>query len=176
MPQTQKHTRKRRKIRNQAYPRECIAVINPDNQIPDNHVSGIVEFRQNHKNIVIKYKITGLTDGEHGFHIHRCGDLTKGCSSGCDHFNPDGSTHGGLDDYKSHAGDLGNIMSLNGLAQGTISTDKITLRPGIRNIIGRMIIVHRDRDDLGVCGDPESLKTGNAGKRLACGIIGIKSE
>ena len=105
MSRSQKQTKKRRKIRNQTYPRECIAVLNPDNQILDNEVCGIVEFRQQPKNIVIKYKITGLTDGEHGFHIHRCGDLTKGCSSGCEHFNPDGFTHGGLNDIKSHAGD-----------------------------------------------------------------------
>ena len=176
MTRSQKRTRKRRKIRNQTYPRECIAVLNPDKSIPENRVSGTVIFRQYSKNIIIKYNITGLTDGEHGFHIHRCGDLTKGCSNGCDHFNPDGSTHGGLDDYKSHAGDLGNIMSRNGLAKGIITTDKVTLRSSIRNIIGRMIIVHRDRDDIGLGGDKESLKTGNAGKRLACGIIGIRSE
>ena len=176
MSRSQKQTRKRRKIRNQTYPRECIAVLKPDKSIPENHVSGTVIFRQYSKHIVIKYNITGLTDGEHGFHIHQCGDLTKGCSSGCAHFNPDGFTHGGLDDAKSHAGDLGNIISGNDLAKGTILTDKVTLRPSIRNIIGRMMIVHQDRDDLGVGGDSESLKTGNAGKRLACGIIGIKSE
>ena len=176
MSRSQKRTKKRRRMRNQTYPQKCIAVLNPDNQILDNEVRGIVEFRQQPKNIVIEYKITGLTDGEHGFHIHRCGDLTKGCSSGCEHFNPDGFTHGGLNDIKSHAGDLGNINSQNGVAQGTILTDKVTLRPSIRNIIGRMIIVHQDRDDLGLGEDSESLKTGNAGKRLACGIIGIQSE
>ena len=40
-------------------------------------------------------------------------------------------------------------------------------------IVGRMIIVHQDRDDLGLGGDEESLKTGNAGKRVACGVIGL---
>ena len=171
-----KNNTTKRKNKNQHRIKTCIAVLKPDKSIVKNHVSGIVEFFQHSKNLHIKYEISGLTDGEHGFHIHKCGDLTEGCNSGCSHFNPDNNIHGGLRDKKSHAGDLGNITSRNGLAKGTISTDKVTLRPSIRNIIGRMIIVHRDRDDLGLGQDDESLKTGNAGKRLACGIIGIKAE
>jgi Cu-Zn family superoxide dismutase len=173
---TTKNTTTKRKNKNERPIKSCIAVLSPDKSITGNHVRGIVEFFQYSKNLHIKYEITGLANGEHGFHIHQCGDLTKGCNSGCSHFNPHGNNHSGLHYNLSHAGDLGNIMSRNGIAKGTISTDKVTLRPSIRNIIGRMIIVHRDRDDIGLGGDKESLKTGNAGKRLACGIIGIRSE
>jgi superoxide dismutase, Cu-Zn family len=155
---------------------ECVAVLNPDKSIPKNTVHGIVEFLQRPKHLDIKYKIYNLSNGEHGFHIHKCGDLTKGCSSGCSHFNPENCNHGGLNSKKCHAGDLGNIKSKDGLSQGTIRTNKITLRKSIRNIIGRMIIVHADRDDLGKGGDEESLKTGNAGKRLSCGVIGIRND
>ena len=154
---------------------ECVAVLNPDKKIPKNTVHGVVEFIQRPKHMDIKYQIHNLSDGEHGFHIHKCGDLTKGCSSGCSHFNPAKCNHGGLKSRKCHAGDLGNIKSKGGVSRGTIKTNKITLRKSIRNIIGRMIIVHADRDDLGKGGDEESLKTGNAGKRLACGVIGIRS-
>ena len=157
-------------------PLECVAVLNPDKNIPKNSVHGIVEFIQRSKQLDIKYKIHNLSDGEHGFHIHKCGDLSKGCSSGCSHFNPGKCNHGGLKSIKCHAGDLGNIKSKDGVSQGTIRTNKVTLRKSIRNIIGRMIIVHADRDDLGKGGDEESLKTGNAGKRLACGVIGIRSD
>ena len=155
---------------------ECVAVLNPDKNIPKNSVHGVVEFIQRPKHMDIKYRIHNLTDGEHGFHIHKCGDLTKGCSSGCSHFNPSNCNHGGLKSRKCHAGDLGNIKSKGRLAHGTIKTNKITLKKSIRNIIGRMIIVHADRDDLGTGGDEESLKTGNAGKRLACGVIGIRND
>ena len=115
-----------------------------------------------------------MEDGLHGFHIHKCGDLTKGCSSACEHFNPFNNNHGSLNSKNSHAGDLGNIKSMKKLAHGTIKTNKISLINSKTNIIGRMIIVHKDEDDLGKGDNEESLVTGNAGKRLACGVIGIK--
>lgn len=160
---------------------ECVAVLTPDKNISGNNVNGVVKFIQHSgsSTLEIKYDIKNLDDGEHGFHIHKCGDLTRGCSSGCEHFNPGNKTHGGLHDKDSHAGDLGNIKSENGVAKGSIKTNKITLRKGKSNIIGRMIIVHKGRDDLGRGRGEEreeSLKTGNAGSRLACGVIGIRSE
>ena len=155
-------------------PKNCIAVLYPDSSINNNNVTGTVEFIQKDKYLYIKYSIKNLSDGEHGFHIHKCGDLTKQCSSACEHFNPDNNDHGGLHAKNSHAGDLGNIISKNNLSQGIIKTNKITLTPGKKSIVGRMIIVHQDRDDNGKGGNAESLITGNAGKRLACGVIGIK--
>lgn len=155
--------------------KSCIAKMFPDKNLSNNFVKGIVLFFQQKNNLIIDYEIKNLSDGKHGFHIHKCGDITKGCKSGCEHFNPFNKKHGSLKSDNSHAGDLGNIYSKHGIAKGKIVTSKIDIIPGSKkSIIGRMIIVHRDEDDLGLENNEESLKTGNAGERLACGIIGIK--
>lgn len=138
-----------------------------------NNITGFVQFIQK-KKLEIHYEIYGLTDGEHGFHIHEYGDLTDECNSACAHFNPFHKTHGGLHGKNRHAGDLGNIISKNKVSKGVIQTNSLSLHYNKKCIIGRMIIIHEDKDDLGKGNNEESLKTGNAGKRLACGVIGIQ--
>jgi len=144
-----------------------------------NGVDGIVKFHQKSNSSMVKvsYNINGLSDGEHGFHIHEYGDLTDGCMSSCAHFNPFNVIHGGRKSKIRHVGDLGNILSKNGIAKGYFYDKIISLDvKNICSIIGRAVVVHKDRDDLGMGGDKESLITGNAGKRLACGIIGLEKR
>lgn len=117
-------------------------------------------------------RITGLKPGEHGFHIHQFGDMSRGCESMGPHYNPEGVDHGDLE--QGHVGDLGNISADNsGAARIAIVAERIALT-GEHSVVGRGIVVHSDRDDLGQGGDAESLKTGNAGDRLACGVILLK--
>jgi len=117
-------------------------------------------------------KITGLEPGEHGFHIHEFGDLSQGCESAGGHYDPDGVDHGDLEE--GHVGDLGNITAdEDGVANISIVAKRVDLT-GERSVIGRAVVVHSDQDDLGQGGDSESLKTGNAGDRLACGVITLK--
>jgi Cu-Zn family superoxide dismutase len=150
-----------------------VAVLASNN----NGISGVVLFTDTPVGLKIDYEINGLSDGKHGFHIHEYGDLTEGCKSGCQHFNPFGKSHGGLNSSERHAGDLGNIISNNKKAKGTIIDNVLSLDFNKKTcIIGRMIIVHKHEDDLGLGGNEESLKTGNAGERLACGVIGIKGN
>ena len=122
---------------------------------------------------LIKGTITGLKPGLHGFHIHEFGDMSDGCKSMGGHYNPDNVNHGDLDE--GHVGDLGNITAdESGKADFSIQAKRVDLI-GDRSVVGRGIVVHEDEDDLGKGGDEESLKTGNAGDRLACGVITLRS-
>ena len=136
-------------------------------------VQGIIKFKQDPgKPTIIRGLIKGLEPGEHGFHIHEFGDLSDGCASAGGHYNPDGVDHGDIDN--GHVGDLGNITANeNGEARFKIVARRVDLS-GDRSVVGRAVVVHADRDDLGKGGDEESLKTGNAGDRLGCGVIRLR--
>lgn len=95
------------------------------------------------------------------------------CTSAGPHFNPFGKTHGAPTDEVRHVGDLGNISTdAHGVAKGSTTDSQIKLF-GENSIIGRTVVVHDGTDDLGKGGHPDSLKTGNAGGRPACGVIGF---
>lgn len=126
------------------------------------------------KGTLIRGQITGLEPGVHGFHIHEYGDLSNGCESAGAHYNPDGVDHGDL--KSGHVGDLGNITAnSNGVANFIIKAHRVELA-GEQSVVGRAIVVHSDEDDLGKGEDAESLKTGNAGDRLACGVIVMRNS
>jgi Cu-Zn family superoxide dismutase len=142
-----------------------------------NGITGTVFFIPKNKKLTVIYSIRGLKDGLHGFHIHRYGDMTEGCTSGCEHFDVNHSQHGGPHSSIRHSGDLGNILSKNGVANGAITVDGISVNPKHNNsIIGRMIVLHKDPDDLGKANTHESLTTGSSGERIACAVIGIRSS
>ena len=141
----------------------------------DNNINGYIKFYQLNNKVKIEYKIMGMSDGYHGIHIHDFGDLSDKCNSTCNHFNPFNKNHGGPDSKERHVGDLGNLYSENRISEGYFFDDLISLNPkDITSIIGRAVVIHQYRDDLGLGKNKESLKTGNAGKRIACGVIGIK--
>lgn len=70
-------------------------------------------------------------------------------------------------------GDLGNVVADDqGVVRDTFSDHLISLM-GPNSIVGRAVVTHAGADDLGMGGDLESTKTGNAGGRVACGVIGL---
>jgi Cu-Zn family superoxide dismutase len=136
-------------------------------------LEGYVLFTELKNNMKIEIDLKGIPEGNHGFHVHECGDLREGCKSLCSHFNPHNNVHGGKDSKNRHVGDLGNLyFDSNKVCKTTMYDNRIKLS-GINNIIGRGLIIHEKEDDLGKGGNKESLITGNAGKRIACGVIGI---
>ncbi|XP_076162858.1 superoxide dismutase 1 [Ptiloglossa arizonensis] len=131
------------------------------------------EQTENSSEVKVTGQVSGLQKGLHGFHIHEFGDNTNGCTSAGPHFNPLGKDHGAPDSDVRHVGDLGNVVAgADGVANVNI-TDKIIQLQGSNNIIGRTLVVHADQDDLGKTSHELSKTTGNAGARLACGVVGI---
>jgi superoxide dismutase, Cu-Zn family len=104
---------------------------------------------------------------EVGFHIHEAGDCSSGDGmSAKGHFNPHGKPHGHPNSGERHAGDLPSLKAAkNGRAKLDVTIDQVTLTPGPASIIGRGLIIHADPDDY------KTQPTGNAGARLACGVI-----
>jgi len=106
-------------------------------------------------------------DREHGFHIHEAGDCSSGDGmSAKGHFNPHGKPHGLPSTAERHAGDLPALKAgKDGRAKLDVTVDLITVRPGPASVVGRGLIIHADPDDY------KTQPTGNAGARIACGVI-----
>ncbi|XP_050677970.1 superoxide dismutase [Cu-Zn] [Leptidea sinapis] len=150
-------------------PAKAVCVLNGD-------VTGTIYFDQRDEKspVVVTGQVSGLTKGKHGFHVHEFGDNTNGCTSAGPHFNPEKLEHGGPTSTVRHVGDLGNIEAGTdgGVTKVCIQDSQISLT-GPNNIVGRTLVVHADPDDLGIGGHELSKTTGNAGARIACGVIGL---
>jgi len=152
---------------------KAVAVLRGDSKI-----TGTVTFEQSSESsaTTITWDITGHDPtAERGMHIHQFGDNTNGCTSAGPHYNPFQKTHGAPSDSERHVGDLGNFKTdAQGNSKGSLSDNLIKLI-GEHSVLGRTIVVHAGTDDLGKGNTEESKKTGNAGPRPACGVIGIAS-
>mmetsp|Transcript_32609 Transcript_32609/g.53553 ORF Transcript_32609/g.53553 Transcript_32609/m.53553 type:complete len:203 (-) Transcript_32609:24-632(-) len=140
----------------------------------DSGVSGRIGLMQTGDGpVVITGDIDGLEAGNHGFHVHAEGSIGNNCLDAQGHFNPFEATHGSPTAEVRHVGDLGNIVAAADTVTEVVIVDElISLAEGVQNgIIGKAIVVHAGEDDLGLGGDDGSLATGNAGGRVACGVI-----
>ncbi|MDH3286310.1 MAG: superoxide dismutase family protein [Betaproteobacteria bacterium] len=137
-----------------------------------NKTFGEVTFEQMGDKVRVQAVVQGLKPGgEYGFHIHEVGDCSSGDGmSAKGHFNPVGKPHGHYSSAERHAGDLPALKAplkgnKRGRAKLLVDLDTISVEPGPGNIIGRGVIVHAGPDDY------RTQPTGNAGARLACGVI-----
>ena len=131
-------------------------------------VEGVVSFTRAGSAVAVSGKLTGLAPGKHGFHIHELGDCSApDATSAGSHWNPAGHPHAGPGEPMRHAGDLGNIEAgADGTATVDVKDSGVALE-GAQTIVGRGVIVHAKADDL------KTQPTGDAGGRLACGVIGV---
>ncbi len=166
-----------------------IAFFDPNSSNNTGKISGKVTFHACDKNSLtyISVQLSGFVPKTtHGFHVHQCGDLSKGCASACDHFNPFGKKHGSFQLYGSdrHVGDFlpGNLVSdENGNVNVSFLDDLVKLY-GEADVTGRSVVIHLLPDDEGKFRNNtdkqgvESGKNGNAGARIACAVIGITND
>ncbi len=159
---------------------KAICVLQPTTGTELTNVKGVVTLTQTKDGLLIVAKVTGLKpNSKHGFHIHQWGDITdsESAKTSGPHFNPEdkphslpgeGHMHGDTLVHMTggHAGGLGNLETdENGNATFSKTFENISLKDK-HAVLGRSFIVHIDEDD----GKGES---GNAGPRVAQGVIGI---
>ena len=132
-----------------------------------NTARGTVIFTQDGDAVRVRASVAGLKpNAEHGFHVHEKGDCSSGdgMSTG-GHFNPAGKPHGSQASAH-HAGDMPSLKSdASGNASASFELKGVSIGTGAADLVGKGVIVHRDPDDYA------TQPTGNAGPRIACGVI-----
>lgn len=131
---------------------------------------GSAELTQTPAGVLIRLSVKGLPPGERAFHVHAVGKCEPPFTSAGGHFNPGGKKHGMLADGGHHAGDMPNLhIPASGELTVEVLNTAITLEKGKPNSAfhpdGTALVIHAGKDDYRT--DP----TGDAGGRIACGVI-----
>lgn len=142
---------------NKSFGYDAIAILNWSKEYTK--LYGTVKFYQKKNYVLVKVCITGLPKSESGFfgfHIHSGEDcLGEEFLGSQGHFNPTDTPH------PAHAGDLPPLLLCNGGAYMTVATNRFR----VKDIIGRTVIIHNMPDDF------TTQPSGNAGMKIACGVI-----
>ncbi len=137
-------------------------------------IKGEVKFIESPAALIVIAKLENVPNpGDHGFHIHENGSCENEGADAGGHYNPTNSPHGNLlmdGMEKAHAGDMGNIViDENGTGTLTIFLPGVTIKGSQHNVEGKAVILHEKKDDF-------DQPTGNAGRRIGCGIIQVFDE
>lgn len=131
---------------------------------------GSVNLTQTSQGVLINVSVKGLPPGEHAFHVHAVGKCEPPFTSAGGHFNPANKKHGMMSAEGQHAGDMPNLhIPQSGELTVEVLNVNITLDKGEPNSVfdtdGSAAVIHAGSDDYKT--DP----TGEAGGRIACGVI-----
>jgi Cu-Zn family superoxide dismutase len=131
-------------------------------------VTGKVTFSEHKGQVSMKVVVTGLTPGVHAIHLHDKGDCSApDAASAGGHWNPSSEDHGKWGHAPFHHGDIGNLTAdAKGKAELTLESELWTIGDGKpSDVVGHAVVVHAKEDDF------TTQPTGNAGGRVACGVI-----
>lgn len=136
----------------------------------DGATVGSADLTQVVDGVFLKVTVKGLPPGEHAFHVHAVGKCEPPFTSAGGHFNPDNKKHGMMSAEGHHAGDMPNlVIPASGELTVEVVNTAVTLDKGKPNSVfkpdGTALVIHASPDDYKT--DP----TGNAGGRIACGVI-----
>jgi superoxide dismutase, Cu-Zn family len=132
---------------------------------------GTVHFQdQGDGSVEVVADLTGVPQGEHGFHVHDKGDCGNNGQNAGGHFDPTHMVHGAPDAQSHHAGDFGNVTANEkGEVHTRFMTHSVTVKEGMMSVVGHAVVLHGNPDDL------VSQPAGNAGPRIACGVTTLMS-
>ena len=143
----------------------AMAMLNPAGS---QSARGTIHFQDaGDEGVNVKVDLVGVPPGVHGFHVHETGDCGNNGQAAGGHFNPMNMQHGAPDAASHHAGDFGNVTAeATGEVHTEFTTHWLSLAQGTPTyVVGRAVILHANPDDL------TSQPSGNAGARIACGVV-----
>ncbi len=135
-------------------------------------MKGEATFVKNGLRVTFHLVVEGAPPGPHGVHLHERGDCSSpDALSAGPHWNPTGEAHGRWGHPPFHRGDLGNVeIGADGKGSLTLTTDLWTIGGDpTTGVLNRAVVVHEAADDF------VTQPTGNAGARIACGVVRLEN-